>query len=523
MRKLHGILFLVLLVLISVTSLAISSSRGIIDPFVHGDVASVSLSLQNGHIDFNKHLKTIPGFGFLVMTLSQLTALEPDVIEYLPIAGTLLLLTAFVAARSLVRNNLLVAISVASVLILRWLPPTLSTIWTHSFGFSLFLLFVLIVAILQRNEREVRWPTQVTLWLLFLGVHFYSYTVELWIIAFLGLIVLVRFFRKEPWRSPTTSLFLACVITFLFFQGIIYQSYIPHLETSSEALTLGFEQFFSIFSRVTPSLPYVWVPPVPPFYLLVAQIVWYLLLFVPITLVFLHNLSRTRGRRRYRAQGQTPSVTLAFFLVWFADIPAYALMGAVTIGILRYATFSAPFFSTSLINTHMSGRTSVSRTVKFSSPVTTYSLVLVAVSVLIFASVSFQGNTVISHSKYSEGKIGGQWLLSHVPEVNHIFSDHHTQGQFAIAASKFGLDFWPDNLYDSSSFSYLVNPSLGGSEETFFGNEYVVINLALADYKTTAGGWTDFEPLRPYLSTVENRSDFLKIYDKGDLWIFQGV
>src|SRR2546426_5410322 len=219
MQKLNKSLLIFLLLLLGLFPAAIAYSAGVIDPFSHGIVASSILSMLRGKVDFQiAQFSNTPSVGFFIISLSTVTGTDPVTIEYLPIAGLFFILAALVLSRRFIPSGT-GAIAVFLVLSLRWLPLTLETVWPHTFGFALYMLFV---TVMTKKAGEERWATITLLWILFVGTHFYSYTVELWLIGFVATVLLVRWLRKEPKSFLSWSVLAAMVVTFLAFTKVIY-------------------------------------------------------------------------------------------------------------------------------------------------------------------------------------------------------------------------------------------------------------------------------------------------------------
>lgn len=524
MKTLNRRLFLLLIFVLILIPIAVSSARGIICPFIHGTVSLSILSLESGSMDVTSPgFREIPAVGFLIIELSQTTGIEPDVVEYLPIAGLCFILVAFILGRRFTGISI-TAVLIASVLVYKWLPPTLYTVWTHSFGFALYLLFVSMYFKLENGKR---WQIIILLFLLFLGIHFYSYTVELWTIAFVAFVGLMSFLGRGQRQWPTLLLFLSFIVIFLAFTEIIYRSYIPKLEYASDSITVGFESMVSSLFRSQPPVPYSWVPPRLLLSLLILNLLYYVLLFLPLLLIAIAKFIQHAKARHARSAPYRPSfksmILVAFFLVWFVDFVSYALLGAFSIGALRYITLAIPFLAIWSLRTLLSQTRLEPLRTHSNSIVFTYAFVVFVVSALAFAVAADQDYYVTSPSRYGEVHPGANWFFSHTTNADHIFSDLHTQGQYMISATDTGRFFRGRNYYNVSSFGHLVDPDLALSKNAFFENQYVVVNLALADQKTIGDTWLDFEQLRPHLPTIARNINLCKTYDDGNTWILRGV
>lgn len=508
------------LTLLSLIPGAVAYSEGVIDPFLHGQIASVMLSMRTGRVNFEtSQFTNTPSLGFLLIILSSFSGLNPATIEYFPIAALSFLFAAVVLARRFSRLDLGV-MGIAMVLSLRWLPLTLETTWTHTFGFTLYLLFVGIVIKTKSERKSV---TITLLWILFLGAAFYSYTVELWLIGFVGALLAVKWLRKERKSLPLSSVFIAMIVTFLMFGEVIYRVYIPAVEQSGSKLSTGFEYFVSTLLRASPPVPYAWVPPSLPPYLLALQLLWYATLFLPIAFLISSRVRTMISPSSQRQLPQLEAVVLALTAVWFVDAASYAPIGAVAVGILRYILLAAPFLSIVSARLWWENANASVETRKFSRRMLAYSATLIVLSVAIFAGTLQQPYVIESNTRYAESQSAGFWLLVHSSNTTLVVSDHNTQGQFAIVAAGLDRFFFSNNLYNSTSIEYLFNTTKARMDNHYFNGKFVVINLNLASSRTSAGGWIDFEPMASHLETIETNINLNKLYDDGSCWVMLGT
>src|SRR2546426_895553 len=143
MKALNKALLCTSCLLVALIPLAFSFANGIADPFLHGIVSSVLLYRSAGEIPIEStQFGNVPALGFMWLMLSNVSGLDPVFLEYLPIAGAALVLASYVLARRLT-NSSYVSLAIAMVVAFSWLPSTLATMWPHTFGFALYLLFVM--------------------------------------------------------------------------------------------------------------------------------------------------------------------------------------------------------------------------------------------------------------------------------------------------------------------------------------------------------------------------------------------
>lgn len=516
MKRLNSFLAATLTGLIAVVVLVRSASLGEVDAFIDGGIALMIESSRTGIVDLGS--QTLPGVDFLLLFLTNMTGLSLVTLEYLPIAGFGFLVGAYQLTRKVCRSNLCAAF-IAGAMAIHVLSPTLSTVWTHTFGFMLFFLFA-SVWFSPRNRGK--WPSLILLWMLFLGIHFYSYTVEFWIVFLVTVLAAYSFLHKKSSsrHSLPKSLFLAILVTFVGFQAVVYRTYIPTLAASPNDFSLGFSQFISSVFRTPSPIPFGWVPPPPSFPDVAAQLAFYVLVFGPIGVVMAKGIfTRVARSARSDIPKALPPVAL-LLIIWPGDAVAYILIGAAAVGALRYGVLVAPFVSDAIVEQpHSDGCVELDRRKRAITGSYAVALLLISALLLVVATPV----DVVSQDRYAEAQPGAQWLLSHAPGTTRIISDQHTQGQFAIYAATAGLQFSPNQLFTPDSFAHLVDPSYSNSEPNYFLGQYVVINLRLAKYQTIRGMWNDFAPLEAYLPTMNANSDLDKVFDSGSIWISTGT
>ena len=402
----------------------------------------------------------------------------------------------------------------------RWLPPTLTTIWPHTFGFGLHLLFV---ATYLQLRPKAQTKGLLVLWLLFLGMHLFSYTAEVWTIAFVAAATIVQLLRREYHPQVTVSLLLALIATFLGFTEIVYSAYLPRLETAQSEFQLGLGYLFASIFRTPPPTPYAWVPPGQSPATLALQISWYLLLFAP-TLAMLAHVS-VRGREE-GVQRVSPlpvaAVLLGFVAVWIVDAASYALLGAVSIGIFRYSSLGGALLAPPSVSHFEKHRLPFASLFSNSRAVAALCCLMTVISVLLFVSASQQNIFVTSNSKYENAKPAGDWMFRSAPMINHVIGDHITQGQFALEAARHGSRFESNNLYNATTFAAVIGATAPDVSASVLRGQLVAVNVDLASYKTTAGGWFDFEPMQPHLPAIQRNQELNLIYDDGSIWVLAG-
>ena len=485
--------------------------------------------VNNGGMEFRgSNIEYTPAIGMLMAGSFFASGVPLPVLEYFPIAGGFAAFIVFILARRLLGDPI-PALLVVNVLAYRFYSQLLYSFWPHSFGYTLFLMFVFLF-FRYSGSRSV--SLALCLSLVFVGTHVYSYNGELWIVAFLilaeaGRLVMRRLRRASgrpqgSWRSAS-SLLGATLITLVGLNQAIYGVYLPRFSAMQSEWTITFSYYLSMVFRTVPPVKYAWVPAPAPTILLLSNVSWFALAFAPIFVgLTVATVARTRLSRTTFSISTPKSILLgALVLVWLADLLAYIPLGAASVAATRYLTLIAAFVSPLGLVFLFSCNTRT-RKIPPLHTISAYLVVLAVLSVSVFGLTFAGGYWVTSVTHYSDAEGGAEWLLGSSPNSSSILSDHHTQGEYAIVFAQAGKRFASANLYSSQSFSELVNPSLPVTSGGYFHHSFIVVNLELADKVTKAGGWLDFEPLSTHLADVNNNPQVEKVYDDGSEWIFSG-
>jgi hypothetical protein len=507
----------------------ISARRGLIDPFTHGFVVAAIRIMTAGHLGLEgSSIEFAPGSAFLLAESSQLLGVAPEVLEYLPITGLLALVSAYALAVTICKNEI-IALLFANVAVYRFFGFWLYSVWPHAFGFALFLLFIAIMT----NKKPKPTSKLAVLWLLFMTVHVYSYTAELWIVVLMGTLLVIARIQRKSTKTPfsgglqatfSPSLFLASLVGFLGMNQVVYGGYLPRVVTLQNQVSIGVEVFLAGFLKTTPAFRFGWVPQPSPVYLTALQITWYGLTILPLAYVF-RKISKTWIRNGLiRNLSSMQSLLFAFVIVWLIDVSSYLLIGGLQASLIRLPTLVGPFATLAALPSFFEGlfvRRSQPSRIRTRSALA-YAIGFLLTSVGVFGFTVVGNFYVSSDARYLSATDGAIWLLEKRPDLASIFSDQNTQGHYGIVFAYGGRSLSTTNLYDESSFSHLADPKFSSQLDPFFAGRVIVINKELWNRQTTAGGWRDFEPIQPLINTIDNNINLRKVYDDGTSLVYYG-
>src|SRR5207249_3864629 len=166
-----------------ITPAVFYAKEGATDPYMFLQLTTV-LHLQStgmfSAVSGSDHLYT-PAFTGMMLALAQLTGIPVFFLQFLPIQGVVLPVTTYLMCREFDRSRSRVLLAGAFIVLGVGSGPGAYTTWVHGWGFVIFPLFIVLY---RRLLMRPNWKIIAILTLLFVGVFFYSYTVNLWIVVF---------------------------------------------------------------------------------------------------------------------------------------------------------------------------------------------------------------------------------------------------------------------------------------------------------------------------------------------------
>jgi hypothetical protein len=504
-----------------------SSNLGAHDVFLDAHVAQAIIASQQTHFDLSTSEYYIPGLAFLLVAVTKLSSLSPVTLEYTPL-GTIFVLVATysLAKRFQPSAYALAACLIASTVLLKAFSTTAYSIWPHTFGFMLFFLFVYLFFELE-NKQTIE--TLAALCIVFIGIHLFSYSAELMAISFFLFANVLMFARQKKYRLQGFSLALVFIAIFLAFNQVIYNFWIPKYNIYSSQIASSFTDYLSTILHTAPPTPWLYVSPPPPIEITLISYSWYLATFVPLILAVLYTIQKMVRRRSFSVLKEftspTAIVSIAMLLVWVTDATAYALIGGISVALLRYYSLVAPVLIAVFL-TYLLTKWSISTTrYHISSIVGGYLVVLLILTAAMLSSSIAYSTTVSTPDRNANLDPTAAWFFNSTHNVSNILGDQNTQAAFCIFRAKQGSQFAFDSLFTVELYGSLVDPTNttgNGGHPSLLTNQYIVIDLATYTGSTTAA-WTNFEPLQPHMGSINTASNLIRIYDDGNAYIIKGL
>jgi len=504
------------------------------DFFVARSLAGVELAASSGfHLQLLWGADIHPSLETLLLMLNQTLSIKPEYLQYLPIGGVARLVTLFALARRFLKSSLMGALVASTAAFDYSLGVSVNTIFTHSFGFSIYFSFLLGYLVMPESGRAWNY---VLLTVLFVGANFFSYVSAVWIIVFLGFMLLIPLMtwlgkvNKTSSTPPTVrwSLLVAFVVIFFGFNQVVYNVYLVNFLQRDYSLVL-----FRFIGSLVPSrgTELSYRPPVPA--ALPALNVGYttLILFFP-TLFVLCTVFR---RIRLKSKGVPhPNLNLLlwsmvltavfdsglYFIYGYFDIKYVSIMfPLVSAIVLRYFAFGSQL-SSSQANPrgtdvlHHSGAAMRPKLVRLA---TLLFLALILTTNVARFGLSISANQ-FSRFSNTDATPGGNWLMESYRYHPHILSDMSTLGKLDMAAAGYNRQIG-EVFYTLGIYNYVVQSE---TDQTKFNDssDFIVVDAGNRVAGTNTEFWNILPPIAPSLPSLGRHTDFNQVYSDGNLVIF---
>lgn len=515
-RKLLFLLF----ILLSISIPFSYANQGVSDPFLFWHIAFVEEFLNEDHFPFEDKVYSpeyIPGAITMLLLIAKVSSIPPKILQFLPIMGLILPIILLALCKRVSSSMLLGCISVLIIMNIPE-PTSFFFFWPHAFGFALYIPFILIYSIMveRKNVEYI-----ILILILFISVHFYSYTVESWLIIFaISLNILIKLpdilmglNAKSSNKDLTAKLSIAFLIIFFGFNSIIYESYIPRGRYVS-TLVESYQNFLFynslFFSNNIPHSKFTYyrleatpLLPITSFLYFIIMLLIFLWSFVFI----LNKLTKhEKGVNISKRLLKSVAVKYALLIVGLGDIIIYGARGVIP---WRYIYFIFPIIILFSLNEIM-----LKRNIKM---IILISLLILSVT---HTGLIFKYNIFITDpDKYSNLEPSALWFVQYSPE-KEILSDLRTGNKYLLESvckdsyvekhiiSSRDYELLVDNKYSMEKNNYLYDIS-----------PFVIINTKLKLLQSL--DWHNYEPFTIHLNDLNRNLNLHKIYDDNTVWILK--
>jgi len=503
MIRLNKILIIILSIIIISSIPIFYSVNSVTDAFSFWHMAFVQKFLYASHFpmfDQIYNANNIPGAISIVLILSKISQIPPSLLQFIPIVGVLLIGIYFITCRE-ISNSIILSILATFLMINIPEPMTFFTIWPHAFGFFLFIVFTFLMVQYLKNF-DIRWIILIIL--VYLAVHFYSYTVEAWLILFSVLISFIFFFYTRNLQI-SKKLFLNAFILFLIFLGfnqIFYEGYLAKgrfLNTITESTELFFNDYLNLNIQ---NREYMYNSANNSFTTISGFL--YISISSAIIIFFLIFLIKEHfwNSRKYDERNIFLFITL--FLIAIFDILIYAAIGTFQLRTIYI------FFPILLIIA-LPILTTPKKTL----------LILSILSIIIFSHslFSWTNEAYISNSnQYEFLKASSNWFFTNAIEYDAL-SDLRTGDKFLLEGIE-NNKFYINNIINYNHYSFIVDtsPSLTESKNLEKIARYLILNTYSNRIESLS--WEYYKPFETFMPTINQNIFLNKIYSDPFISIF---
>jgi hypothetical protein len=507
----------ILFILLSSFLPLLYSIQGVTDQFLFEHIAYTTFYLNSSHFPLESPIfspKYIPGTISYYLLFCKVTNISPEIFQFLPLAGLILPLAYFSLCKKLSGSSAFSA--VFTICMMFTVPPSnFFTVWTHAWGYFLFIIFVLIYVRVYKNKD---FNGVFLLLILFTSIHFYSYTAEMWSLAFsilfnLFLISTVFSFKNIDFhlitmkcRRLSLNISLCFVIITFMFNKIIYNVYLSKgrfLDTLVESSSTFYHVL--ILHEKTEISKYAYVGESHMLLTFFGALYYFLILFI-IILIIKQDLISFISRYKLPECVKYPNVSTVsqyvLLLVGIVDVLIYSTAGLFT---SRTVCFIYPIVSAISLN-----RLNISslRKKRF--------LILILGVVLIHTSLSLHYESLpVDYTKYKYVESSASWFMDKASN-NEALTDLRTGNKYVLYGSSSHLIF-SKNLIGSYEYDMIVNPENTDREILHDISDYIIINTKIKSIQSM--GWGNFEPFNKYMLEINHNNKFHKIYNDNSILI----
>lgn len=513
--KLINLLLFIVFFLFAIFLPILYSIQGITDQFLFEHIGFTNLFLNSGNfpLEFQTFSpKNIPGTISNYFVICKVSNISPNSLQFIPIVGLILPIAFFALGSKLTSSKTLIA--ALTLCVMYKIPPSnFFMVWTHAWG---FFLFIVLVHLTIRLYEKKDFTGVFLLLIVFVSIHFYSYTVEMWSIVFLLAFNFILF--TEAYLTKNNSLTKKMLvnvnlvfITICFtFNKIIYDVYLvkgAYISTFVQSTDI----FYSvIFNKNKPNLfEYSYIGeshPAQSFFGLLYYILLLSVIFVPLIKSSIQFLvSRDKSIIRSEA-GIQNTLKIALILVGVADIAVYGMAGLLTTRALLFLFPIAALISLSQLK--------IKKLYKC-----TYLISLILV-VLIHASMSIYYEPLpVDYTKYEYLEPSANWFIDNSIDLN-VLTDLRTGNKYFLEGTSKSIVV-KKNVITAEEYTSIINSNMASNKTRPLKevSNYIVLNKNLKSVQSI--DWGDYEPFTNHLERINENKDLSNIYSDGYVLIMK--
>ena len=514
--KLNKSLVSILFIILFSSILILFNIQGIIDQFLSQSIAFTTFYLDASHFPSTSPIfspKYIMGTIANYLIISKIANLSPESIQYLPIPGMILPIIYYSVCKKFTKSGTL-GLTITALMMLTVGPSNFFAVWTHAWGFLLFLIIILLNIHIY-NKKEPR--TILLLIIVFVSINFYSYTAEMWAISLISLfnltLIISGYFTGHKYlkNKLITSLNFLYIVIFFGFNEIIYGGYLAHgrFEDSFKHSILLFLSNISPFHKTSDFVEYASFGESHLLLTIFGLTYYFLLLFViclPIAISIIKASKIRVSSNSPNDLNMASHFRIVLIAVAIVDIIIYSMRGLFT---LRTILFIYPLVALISLN-----QLKVRKSYKH---IFLSFIFIVAFIHLILGA--YYETLPVDYTKSNYLESSADWFLNKSTQYDAL-ADLRTGYKYSLyGASKktiFGKHF-----FDINSYKQIVEPSyhVNKTQSLHEISDYVLVNIRVKYIQTDE--WGNYYPFNNYLTEINKNHHISKIYNDGSIWIFK--
>jgi hypothetical protein len=449
----------------------------------------------------------VPGSVIMIAMILKISGISPKILAFLPILAIPLIFSFYMFAKKVIPTKSPILILLAIIILTSsiGLNASIYGVFPHSWAFVLyFIVAALFYDILKRKSME----NIILLLIIFIAIHFYYYSIELWVASFCSILSILIFisnkFRKENNIGNVHGLALILLVIMLAFNRMIYNHYLPQNRLSFEVVASTFLEFSQRSFQQIPQSVYTYTAPAESTLIHTLLLIFIL---IPITIGIIVSLKCRIINRECPLNNSNIVwfyVVVAMLSVAFVDILIYSIAGVIT---YRYILLCYPLISIAFLWNF------------FNNELLKY---FIFILILLFAIagpiVSYSYGTVnVSPYRYSEFEPSCNWLSNHAEGKPKILGDQPLIEKYFLEVASNEKDF--ERLYiDDRIYESIVSPS-NKSVKLDKTTDFIALNMEFNIIQTL--GWKQYKSYNNYLGEINSNVNLHKIYSDDIVWIMK--
>lgn len=494
------------------------SLQGVTDPFLFWHISFIQKFLYSTHFPLEDVVfspRHIPGTMATLLCTSKISNITPKDLQFIPITGLILPIIYYTLCKK-ISNSEVYTFVITIVVISKLSPMTFFTVWTHAWGFLLFLVSIIIYFNLHNDKTA---ENIILVLIVFISVHFYSYTVEMWIITFFitinGLMLLIFFLYKDNRIKQKLTIYISLtfLIVFFMFNHVIYESYLAKGRLSSDLVQLSIEGFLIKYQNLL--APHSELKTIeeyaysgdPNTILSLLGIAYFAIIISLVLFPEIILINRPRDYMQNLMREDKSNANILFFKIALLAVGAADIIMYATSGVLpfRYIHFIFPFLALIKLE-HLN----IKRIFK------DFIILILLIIALSHTVLSIHEERLITNpSKYVDLENSANWFLNKSVEKKAIV-DLRTGNKYLLEAV-YQDAYFERVLINNLYYEFLV-------EYKYFNPDnckYIILNNNIKKIQSIE--WGEYAPLWRYSTEINNNIHIDKIYNDGKIWVFSLV